>query len=85
MFVLYLFCPVLCLQGRGFNSPGQFLCWCTAPFDVCLVLDLKSGGIALTLLGAGHSPQIQKNLPDAGHFIVERGESIPSLWRFVLC
>ena len=33
---------------------------------MCLVLDLKSGGIALTLLGAGHSPQIQKNLPDPG-------------------
>ena len=47
------------------NSPSQFLCWCTAPFDVCLVLDLKSGGIALTLLGAGLSPQIQKNLPNA--------------------
>ena len=44
------------LVGSEMCIRDRFVCWCTAPF-VSLVLDLKSGGIALTLLGAGHSPQ----------------------------
>ena len=57
--------------GAGVQSPGQFLCWCTAPFDVCLVQDFNSGGIALPYLGPPIHLKYKKNLPDAGFRDVE--------------
>ena len=78
--VLVLYC--VC-RGGGSIPPVSF-CAGALPRFVALVLDLKSGGIALTLLGAGHSPQTQKkNLPDAGHIIVERWLVSRPWWRFV--
>ena len=70
--VLVLYC--VC-RGGGSIPPVSF-CAGALPRLFRLVLDLKSGGIALTLLGAGHSPQTQKNLPDA----VPRDAEILPLW-----
>ena len=54
--VLVLYC--VC-RGGGSIPPVSF-CAGALPRLFRLVLDFKSGGIALTLLGAGHSPQTQK-------------------------
>ena len=65
--VLVLYC--VC-RGGGSIPPVSF-CAGALPRLFRLVLDFQSGGIALTLLGAGHSPQTQKNLPDAGGTVIK--------------
>ena len=46
--------------GAGIQFPQSVSVLVHCLVCVCLVLDLKSGGITLTLLGAGHSPQTRK-------------------------
>ena len=67
VFCLVLFC--ICLSctvyGAGFDPPVSLTCWCTSSLRWICLGRLLSSGIALTLLRASHSPQTQKNLPDA--------------------
>ena len=53
--------PVLVFLGAGVQFPQSVSVLVRCPVCVCLVLDLTSDGITLALLGAGHSPQTQKN------------------------
>ena len=62
--VLVLYC--VC-RGGGSIPPVSF-CAGALPRLFRLVLDFQSGGIALTLLGAGHSPQTQKKSTDKWEF-----------------
>lgn len=47
--------------GAGVQFPQSVSALVHCLVCVCLVLDLKSGDITLTLLGSGHSPQTHKN------------------------
>ena len=86
-FFNLFFCPVsvsvvdvlvlYCVCRGGGSIPPVSFCAGALPRLFRLVLDFKSGGIALTLLGAGHSPQTQKNLPDA----VPRDAEFLPLWE----
>ena len=78
--VFVLSCTVYVGVGVRFPQSVSVLVYC--PGFLCVVLDFKSGGIAPPYWGPAVHCKHKKNLPDAGHFIVERWLVSRPWWRF---